>query len=223
MKIGVVGSGDVGRRLADGLIEIGHHVKIGTRDITKKEVVEWVSKHTMEGGTVSENASVGSFAEAASFADDVIILSTSWSGSSNAIKMAGPSNFAGKVVIDTTNPLDFSKGLPPRMAVGYTDSAAEINQRLMPEAKFIKAFNIVGNPHMVHPDFPGGPPTMFICGNDEESKKMVTEKILTPFGWETIDIGGLEGARLLEPLAMLWITYYFRTGTGNHAFKLLRK
>ena len=93
----------------------------------------------------------------------------------------------------------------------------------MPEAKVIKAFNIVGNPHMVHPDFPGGLPTMFICGNDEESKKMVTEKILNPFGWETIDIGGLEGARLLEPLAMLWITYYFRTGTGNHAFKLLRK
>lgn len=109
------------------------------------------------------------------------------------------------------------------MAVGYTDSAAETNQQLMPEAKVIKAFNIVGNPHMVHPDFPGGPPTMFICGNDEVYKKMVTEKILTPFGWETIDIGGLEGARLLEPLAMLWITYYFRTGTGNHAFKLLRK
>jgi predicted dinucleotide-binding enzyme len=223
VKVGIVGSGDVGRSLADGLIEIGHEVKIGTRDITKKEVVEWVGKHRREGKGLSENASVGNFAEAASFADDVIILCTSWSGSSNAIKMAGPSNFAGKVVIDTTNPLDFSKGLPPRMAVGYTDSAAETNQRLMPEAKVIKAFNIVGNPHMVHPDFPGGPPTMFICGNDEESKKMVTEKILTPFGWETIDIGGLEGARLLEPLAMLWITYYFRTGTGNHAFKLLRK
>ena len=77
---------------------------------------------------------------------------------------------------------------------------------------------------MFHPDFPGGPPTMFICGNDEEAKKMVIENILTPFGWEdTIDIGGIEGARLLEPLAMLWITHYFRTGNGNHAFKLLRK
>ena len=76
---------------------------------------------------------------------------------------------------------------------------------------------------MFHPDFPGGPPTMFICGNDEEAKKMVIKNILTPFGWETIDIGGLEGARLLEPLAMLWITHYVRTGTGNHAFKLLRK
>lgn len=222
MKVGIIGSGDVGRRVADGLIELGHQVKIGTRDISKKDVVEWIKRHTKTGGGVPEKASVGRFNEAAAFADELIVLSTSWSGASNAIEMAGPSNFVGKIVIDTTNPLDFSKGVP-KMAVGHTDSAAEINQRLLPEAKVVKAFNIVGNPHMVHPDFPGGPPTIFICGNDEESKKMVTKKILTPFGWETIDIGGLEGARLLEPLAMLWITYYFRTGTGDHAFKLLRK
>ena len=223
MKIGIIGSGDVGRRLADGLLEIGHQVKVGTRDTSKKEVVEWINRHRNKGGKESENASVGSFADAASFGDDLIILCTSWSGTSNAIKMAGQNNLIGKVVIDTTNPLDFSQGLPPRMAVGETDSAAEINQRSIPGAKIVKAFNIVGNPHMFHPDFPGGPPTMFICGNDEQAKKVITENILTPFGWETIDIGGLEGARLLEPLAMLWITYYFRSGSGNHAFKLLRK
>jgi 8-hydroxy-5-deazaflavin:NADPH oxidoreductase len=222
MKVGIIGSGDVGRRLADGLIDLGHQVKIGTRDLTKKEVVEWINKH-MKQGTVSESAFVGSFDEAAMFGDSLIVLATSWSGTSDALKMVGSSNFTGKVVIDTTNPLDFSKGLPPSIAVGHTDSAAETIQRLLPEAKVVKAFNIVGNPHMVHPEFPGGPPTMFICGNDEESKKMITEMILNPFGWETIDIGGLEGARLLEPLAMLWITYYFRTGTGDHAFKLLRK
>ena len=223
MKIGIIGSGDVGRRLADGLLDLGHQVRIGTRDRSKKEVVEWVDKHRKKGGKESENASIGSFAEAASFGDDLIVLCTSWSGTSNAIKMADPSNMTGKVVIDTINPLDFSHGLPPRMAVGVTDSAAEINQRLLPGAKVIKALNIVGNPHMVHPDFPCGPPTMFICGNDEQAKKMVTESILAPFGWEIIDIGGLEGAGLLENLAMLWITYYFRTGTGDHAFKLLRK
>jgi 8-hydroxy-5-deazaflavin:NADPH oxidoreductase len=82
---------------------------------------------------------------------------------------------------------------------------------------------LVGYPHMIHPDFPGGKPTMFICGNDDEAKKMVTDDILTRFGWETIDIGGIEGSRLLEPLALLWITQYFRTGNGNHAFKLLQK
>jgi predicted dinucleotide-binding enzyme len=223
MKIGIIGSGEVGRKLADGLLDLGHQVKIGTRDISKKEIVEWIDKHRKKGDKESENASVGDFAEAASFGDDLIVLCTSWSGTSNAIKMADPGNMTGKVVIDTTNPLDFSQGLPPRMAIGVTESAGEINQRLLPGAKVVKAFNIVGNPHMVHPDFPGGLPTMFICGNDEQAKKMVTESMLTPFGWEIIDIGGLEGARLLEPLAMLWITYYFRTGSGDHAFKLLRK
>ncbi|MGC1134900.1 MAG: NAD(P)-binding domain-containing protein, partial [Nitrososphaeraceae archaeon] len=178
MKIGIIGSGDVGRRLADGLLDLGHQVKVGTRDTSKTEVVDWIDKHRKKGDKESENASVGGFAEAASFGD-LIVLCTAWNGTSNAIKMADISNMTGKVVIDTTNPLDFSQGLPPRMAVGVTDSAGEINQRLIPGAKVIKAFNIVGNPHMVHPDFPGGPPTMFICGNDEQAKKMVTESILT--------------------------------------------
>ena len=220
MKVGILGSGDVGRRLGDGLIELGHTVKIGTRDPAKIEIVQWISNHGGEEG----KASAGTFVEAASFGHELTVLATAWEGTSNVIKMADPKNFARKVVIDTTNPLDFSKGLPPRLAVGYSDSAGETIQRLLPEAKVVKAFNIVGNPHMIHPDFPqGGPPTMFICGNDEDAKKMVTGNILTPFGWETIDIGGIEGARLLESLAMLWITYYFRTNTGNHAFKLLRK
>ena len=220
MKVGILGSGDVGRRLSDGLIELGHTVKIGTRDPDKGEVVQWVSNHGGEEG----KASAGPFVEAASFGDELTVLATAWEGIPNVIKMADPKNFARKVVIDTTNPLDFSKGIPPRLAVGHNDSAGETIQRLLPEAKVVKAFNIVGNPHMIHPDFPqGGPPTMFICGNDDDAKKMVTDSILTPFGWETIDIGGIEEARLLESLAMLWITYYFRTNTGNHAFKLLRK
>ena len=160
--------------------------------------------------------------KAASFAE-LIVLATLWDGTPNAIKMADPKDFDGKVVVDVTNPLDFSKGMPPSLAVGHTDSGGETIQRMLSESKVVKAFNIVGNPHMVHPNFPGGPPTMFICGNDEESKKIVTDKILTPFGWETVDIGGIEGSRLLEPLAMLWMTYYFRTSTGNHAFKLLKK
>jgi predicted dinucleotide-binding enzyme len=219
MKTGILGSGDVGRRLGDGFIELGHMVKIGTRDPSKGEVVQWVSNHGGEEG----KASAGTFTDAASFGE-MIIIATSWDGTSNAIKMADPTNFAGKIVIDVTNPLEFSKGMPPKLAVGYSDSAGETVQRLIPEAKVVKAFNIVGNPHFVHPDFPnGGPPTMFICGNDEEAKKVVKDNILTKFGWETIDIGGIDGARLLEPLAFLWITYYFRTGTGNHAFKLLRK
>jgi 8-hydroxy-5-deazaflavin:NADPH oxidoreductase len=216
MKIGIIGSGDVGQRLADGFIGLGHTVKIGSRDPSQKKVTEWMDKH--DKGV----ASSGTFAEAASFGE-LNVLATSWAGTADAIRMVDPQNFAGKVVIDVINPLDFSEGMPPRLAIGHTDSAGEIVQRMLPSSKVVKAFNIVGNPHMIHPDFPGGPPTMFICGNDDEAKKVVINNILTKFGWETIDIGGIEAARLLEPLAFLWITYYFRTGTGNHAFKLLRK
>ena len=208
MKIGIIGSGDVGQRLADGFIELGHTVKIGSRDPNQKKVTEWIDKH--------DNGRAASFGE-------LNVLATSWAGTADAIRMVDPQNFAGKVVIDVTNPLDFSEGMAPRLAVGHTDSAGETVQRMLPNSKVVKAFNIVGNPHMVHPNFPGGPPTMFICGNDDEAKKNVIDNILTKFGWETIDIGGIEGARLLEPLALLWITHYFRTGTGDHAFKLLRK
>jgi 8-hydroxy-5-deazaflavin:NADPH oxidoreductase len=218
MRIGILGSGDVGRRLGDGLIELGHSIKIGSRDPNKKDIVQWINNH----GGEEEKGSSGTFTEAASFAE-LIVLATLWDGTPNAIKMADPKDFDGKVVVDVTNPLDFSKGMPPSLAIGHTDSGGETIQRMLSESKVVKAFNIVGNPHMVHPNFPGGPPTMFICGNDEESKKIVTDKILTPFGWETVDIGGIEGSRLLEPLAMLWMTYYFRTSTGNHAFKLLKK
>ncbi|MGH9993367.1 MAG: NADPH-dependent F420 reductase [Nitrososphaera sp.] len=213
MKVGILGSGDVGRRLGDGFIEMGETVKIGTR--TPAKVDSWVSKHGRN------KASSGSFFEAAAFGE-LVVIATSWEGTGSAIKSAGPKNFAGKVVIDVTNPLDFSKGMPPRLAVGQTDSAGETVQRLLPQAKVVKAFNIVGNAHMVHPEFPGGPPTMFICGNDNEAKRNV-EMILDSFGWEIVDIGGIEGSRYLEALAMLWIAYYFRTNNADHAFKLLRK
>jgi predicted dinucleotide-binding enzyme len=211
VKVGIIGSGDVGKKLGDSFVDLGHSVKIGTRDASK--LAEWASKH----GT---RASAGSFADAAAFGD-IIVIATSWAGTASALDMANPKNMAGKIVIDVTNPLDFST-MPPKLAVGNTDSAGEIVQRLLPEARVVKAFNIVGNPHMYKPNFSEGRPTMFICGNDDSAKKMVTD-LLTSFGWESIDIGGIEGSRLLEPLAMLWITYYFRTGTGDHAFKLLRK
>ena len=212
MKIGILGSGEVGQKLADGLVAIGHTVKIGTR--SPEKMSDWAAKY---GG----KALVGSFSDAASFGE-IAVLATSWEGTSGALQLAGETNFAGKVVIDVTNPLDFSKGVPPRLAVGHDDSGGETMQRLLPGARVVKAFNIVGNPHMFRPDFPGGPPTMFICGNDINAKKQAAE-ILDAFGWETIDIGEIELSRLLEPFAMLWIMYYFKTGNGNHAFKLLRK
>jgi len=216
MKVGILGSGEVGRKLADGFIELGHQVKIGSRDPNQSKITDWIIKHD------KEKASSGTFAETASFGE-LVVLATLWEGTAEAIRLSNSENLASKIVIDVTNPLDFSKGTPPSLALGHTNSGGETVQKMLPNSKVVKAFNIVGNPHMVHPDFPGGKPTMFICGNDEASKKIVTDEILSRFGWETIDIGGIEGSRTLEPLALLWILHYFKSGNGNHAFKLLLK
>ena len=213
MKVGILGSGDVGLKLGDGFLALGYEVKIGTRNTSKENILSWIARN-------GQKATAGSFEESASYGD-IIVLATLWSGTSDVIKLANPKNFAGKITIDVTNPLDFSKGVPA-LALGHTNSAGETVQKLLPDAKVVKAFNTVGNPHFFHPNFPGGPPTMFICGNDLDAKKQVTS-ILSDFGWETVDVGGIEGSRLLESLAMLWINYYFKTSTGNHAFKLLRK
>jgi predicted dinucleotide-binding enzyme len=219
MKIGILGSGEVGRRLGDGFIRLGHDVKIGSRNPQKEEVVQWINSH----GDEIKRALSGTFMDAASFGE-IIVIATLWEGTLNAIEMAGKNNFDGKIVIDVTNPLDFSKGVPPKLALGFSDSAGEIIQRMLPATRVVKAFNTVGNSHFIHPSFPiGGPPTMFICGNDDEAKKFVTDKIIATSGWDIVDVGRIEQSRLLEPLAFLWISLYFKTGSPNHAFKLLRK
>ena len=215
MKIGILGSGDVGKALGTGFAALGHDVMMGTREPAAEKVRAWVAK-------AGAKAKAGSFAEAAAFAE-VAVVATLWEGTQNAIRLGGPANLAGKVVIDTTNPLDFSGGPPPKLSIGHTDSAGECVQRWLPGAQVVKAFNIVGNPHMFRPDFPGGPPDMFICGNDGSAKKTVAG-ICTSFGWPSpIDLGGIESSRYLEALAVVWILTYFATGSGNHAFKLLRK
>ena len=214
MKIGVLGTGDVGRTLAGGFAALGHEVKVGTRDPASDKAKTLATQLGPKVGVVT-------FADAATFAE-VAVLATLWSGTEGAIRLAGPGHLYGKVVIDATNPLVFTPGAPPALALGHTDSGGEQVQRWLPAARVVKAFNIVGNAHMVNPSFPGGPPDMFIAGNDTEAKKVVTE-ILTAFGWPTIDVGGIEGARLLEPMCILWVGYALASGTWNHAFKLLRK
>lgn len=214
MKIGILGTGDVGRALGNGFIAKGHEVRMGSREAGNEKAASWAK-------AAGPKASTGTFADAARFGE-VVVLATLWEGTENALKLAGAENLAGKVVIDTTNPLDFSQGMPPRLAVGHTNSGGEEVQRWAAKARVVKAFNIVGNAHMVDPQFPGGPPDMFIAGNDADAKKTVTD-ILKSFGWPSIDIGGIEGARLLEPMCVLWVGYGARTGTWNHAFRLLRK
>ena len=214
MRIGILGTGDVGRALGTGFVELGHEVTMGSREAGNEKAREWAA-------SAGPRASTGTFADAAAFGE-LAVLATLWAGTENAIRIAGPQKLAGKVVIDATNPLDFSQGVPPRLAVGHTDSGGEQVQRWLAGARVVKAFNTVGHPHMVQPRFPCNPPTMFIAGNDEGAKRTVTD-ICTAFGWETIDTGGIEESRLLEALCMLFLNYAFRTGTWNHAFKLLRK
>jgi hypothetical protein len=214
MKIGILGSGDVGQVLGAGFARLGHEVKLGSRNPNQEKIKAWVEK-------TKHGVSAGSFAEAAAFGE-IAVLATNWAGTENAIRLADPRNLAGKVVIDATNPLDFSVGGAPELAVGHTTSAGEEVQCWLPESQVVKAFNTVGNPHMVNPQFPGGPPDMFICGNDGKAKQIVTD-LLRVFGWSVVDIGGIEGSRYLEPLAMVWILHFTQTKSGNHAFKLLRK
>ena len=213
MKIGMLGTGDVGRALGSGFVHLGHEVKMGSRAANNEKAKAWAAK-------AGSGASVGTFADAARFAE-VAVLATLGAGTESALTLAGPDALAGKVLIDATNPLDFSSGMP-KLSVGFLDSRGEQVQRWVPKARVVKAFNTVGSAHMFQPKFAGGPPDMFICGSDAEAKKTVTA-FLTGFGWNTIDIGGIEGARLLEPLCMLWVTYGSRTNSWNHAFKLLQK
>jgi hypothetical protein len=208
VRIGILGSGDVGRALAAGFAGLGHNVKIGSRDPEKLR--EWA-----EG---REHVSTGTFAETARFGD-VLVLATLGVATEEAIRLAGIDAFDGKVVIDTTNPLDFSTGMP-RLSIGHTDSLGEVVQRLLPQARVVKAFNTVGNALMVNPQLPGGPPDMFLCGNDEDAKKIVSQ-VCAHFGWGVVDLGGIEGSRYLEPMCLVWVLHGIRSGSWGHAFKLL--
>jgi predicted dinucleotide-binding enzyme len=214
MKIGIIGSGAVGQALGKGFADLSHEVKLGTRDVNQEKVKTWLAK-------TGPRVSAGSFAEAAAYGE-ILVLATSWYGTESAIKLADRKNMAGKVVIDATNPLKVAPGGPPTLALGHTDSGGEQVQRWLADSHVVKAFNIVGNPFMVNPQFPGGPPDMFICGNNAKAKQSVTD-ILTAFRWSTIDLGGIESSRYIEPLAMVWITYGFRTNTWSHAMKMLHK
>ena len=212
MKIGIYGTGEVGQALARGFVKRGDEVMIGSRDSEKARKSAAAVDAKVKGATFAE---VGKFG-------DAMVLATLWSGTKSAIDMAGVDAFKGKVVLDVTNPLVFEPNSPPRLALGHTDSGGEQVQRWLPDAKVVKVYNTVGNKHMVDPQFPGGPPDMFLCGNDEGARATVS-KICQDFGWAVIDLGGIEQSRLLEPLCILWVLYGVRTGSWDHAFKLLRK
>lgn len=212
-KIGVIGSGIVGQKLATAFLTEGNPVMLGTRNTGKTEVTNWKAAH--------QGAVTGSFEEAAQFGD-IIVFAVGGSVAEEALRIAGPENFNGKVVIDATNPI---APVAPVNGVlsyftDYNQSLLERIQALVPGALVVKAFSSVGNALFYKPAL-SGTPTMFICGNNEKAKASVTE-ILTAFGWETADMGAAEAARAIEPLCILWCIPGLVKNEWHHAFKLLK-
>ena len=211
MKVGILGSGDVAKTLAGGFIKHGHQVKLGTR--TPAKLAEWVSTH--------RSVALGTFAEAAQFGE-LVVLAVKGTAAHEALELAGKGNVSGKPVIDATNPI---ADAPPvngvlKFFTNLDESLMERLQNAFPDAHLVKAFNSVGNACMVNPQFQGGKPTMFICGNHDAAKATV-RGVLDQFGWETADMGKTEAARAIEPLCMLWCIPGFLRNDWVHAFKLL--
>ena len=209
-KIGIIGSAEVGRTLAAGFKQHGYDVRIASR--TPAKLQEFSAKSGIQSVT---------FEDAAKWAD-VVVLAVHGGAAEQAVRTAGEANLAGKIVIDTTNPISEA---PPVDGVlqyftGPNASLLEQLQRSFPDVHFVKAFNSVGSARMVNPTFAGGRPTMFICGNEAKAKAWVTA-VLDRFGWETADMGNALAARAIEPLAQLWCIPGFQRNHWTHAFKML--
>jgi len=213
MNIGIIGSGEVARTLGAGFLRHGHAVMLGTRE--SKKLAEWAAANPGVG--------VGSFGEAAKFGD-LLVVAVKGDVALAALELAGTGALAGKTVIDATNPI--APAAPVNGVLKYfttlDDSLMERLQAAHPKAHFVKAFNSVGSNRMVNPQYAGGQPTMFICGNDAGAKQTVTG-VLDQFGWETLDMGGAEAARAIEPLCILWCIPGFLHNEWTHAFKVLHK
>jgi predicted dinucleotide-binding enzyme len=211
-RVGVIGSGQVGRALAAGFAAHGHEVTIGTRNPEENDELQaWAAQH--------DNVAIGHFAAAAE-AGAIVVLATRGTAVEEAIQTAGPRHFAGKLVIDATNPLapDPATG-GPGLSVGHTDSGGETVQRALPDARVVKAFNTVNNALMADPGFAERQP-MFIAGDDDGAKATVAD-ILADFGWDAFDVGGIEQSRQLESLVLLWVAVGQRRGAWDHAFTLV--
>jgi predicted dinucleotide-binding enzyme len=213
MKVGILGSGDVAKALASGFLKHGHEVTLGTREAVK--LADWRAKNP--------KGKVSTFADTANFGE-LVVLAVKGSVAAEALRAAGAGNLAGKTVIDATNPITDAAPVNGvlQFFTNLNESLMERLQREFADARFVKAFNSVGNQLMVDPKFKEGKPSMFICGNDEEAKNIVSG-ILDQFGWETEDMGKVEAARAIEPLCMLWCIPGFLRNKWDHAFKLLHK
>ena len=214
MKIGVLGTGDVGSALATRLVELGHEVRMGSRTAGNEKALAWAAAH-------GAKASHGTFADAAAFGE-LIINATLGGGTLPALEAAGEQNLAGKVLIDIANPLDFSRGMPPSLFIGNTDSLGETVQRRFPAARVVKTLNTMSAPVMVHPERVSDAHDVFVCGNDAAAKAQVIE-LLRSFGWRApIDLGDISAARGTEAMLPVWLRLWQAFGSTDFNFHLAR-
>jgi predicted dinucleotide-binding enzyme len=214
MKIGILGTGIVGRTLGTKLAQLGHDVRMGSRSAGNEKSKAWVKE---AGGKSSE----GAFADAAAHGE-IVFNCTSGMVSLDALKAAGASNLDGKILVDVANPLDFSKGMPPTLSVSNTDSLGEQIQRAFPKAKVVKALNTMNTSVMVEPSRVPGTHNVFICGNDAGAKAKIVE-ILKAFGWkDIIDLGDITGARGQEMILPFWLRLFMTLNTPDINFHIAR-
>jgi len=207
MKIAVLGTGDVGRILGSALIRAGHDVILGSRISDNPAAVGWAE----ENGDRATNATF----EVAARQARLVFNCTAGVHALAALEQAGADNLAGKVLVDVSNPLDFSNGFPPTLSVCNTDSLGEQIQRVFPDTKVVKAFNTLANPLMVDPNQLHGEHQLLVCGNDTSAKEQVWE-LARSFGWresQWLDLGGIDQARGTEMYLALWVRLYGRFQT----------
>jgi len=214
MKVGILGSGMVGQAIGSKVAELGHEVMLGTRDLTKLQ--DWL-------GHVGGNARVSSFAETAAHGE-LLFNATSGGGSLQALSLAGEANLNGKILVDISNPLDFSHGMPPSLFVSNTDSLGEQIQRAYPNVKVVKTLNTVTASLMVNPrQLADGEHHIFVSGNDAEAKAQVVTLLSTWFGWKyIIDLGDITTARGTEMYLPIWLRLWGALGTGMFNIQVVK-
>jgi predicted dinucleotide-binding enzyme len=215
MKIAVLGTGMVGEAIATKLVQLGHHVCMGSRTKGNEKAVAWTT-------TAGTGASEGNFTDAVAGAE-IVFVCLKGEITLDVLRSIGPAAFANKIVVDVSNPLDFSRGMPPSLLICNTNSLGEEVQKALPEARVVKTLNIVNCEVMVDPTKTGGPVTMLMCGNDATAKQTVAE-LLRTIGWlEIIDLGGIAAARGTEMMMPVWLSLWGVLGTAHFGFKLVHR
>jgi len=204
----------VGEKIASKLIALGHEVSMGSRSANNEKAAAWAK-------AAGDRASHGTFAHAAAHAE-ILFNCTHGEAALDVLEAAGAANLNGKVLVDVSNPLDFSKGTPPTLFVGNDDSLGERIQRAFPGVRLVKTLNTVNCLVMVEPARVPGEHTMFLCGNDEAAKATVSD-LLKTFGWrDLIDLGDITNARATEALLPIWIRLWGVLKTGDFNLKVVR-